>query len=142
MNASRCRPRRSRRNPDARQKPRIGGVFVSRSTSGPRLALRVDQDRPARRARHLHMMVVPAKRVRHVPVIERSGGGYVLATLDILRVGGAGHAPDVGAHDCAARSADTRREILSTTAADLMAEYAADDTSDNCAGDIDATGAA
>jgi hypothetical protein len=84
------------------------------------------------------MVLVSAEGVRNVPVIEGSGRGYVRAALHVLGVYSAGRAAHIGAHDCAAGCADTRRDILSVTAADLVAEYAAYDASNNGARDIDA----
>src|SRR5437763_14365070 len=51
---------------------RVSAVVTEATTFGssnPRLTLRIDQNGPTRRARHLHVMVVPAEVVRHVVVV-------------------------------------------------------------------------
>jgi uncharacterized protein YcfJ len=98
------------------------------------LALPVDQDGSARRARGLHMMLVPAEVVRDIPVIQPYGRGHALAALHILRINGARY---VRSHHCAGGCADARRPILPAATTDLMAEDTADDASHHGARDID-----
>src|SRR5258706_15243505 len=85
------------------------------------LALPVDQDGSARRARGLHMMLVPAEVVRDVPVVHRWGRGYVRAPLHILRINCARCVTThVRPHHRAAGCADARRKILPAATSDLM----------------------
>src|SRR6266498_731778 len=73
------------------------------------LALPVDQDGSARRARGLHMMLVPAEVVRDVPVVHRCGRGHVRAPLHILRINYARRVTThVRSHHRAADCADAR----------------------------------
>jgi len=115
---------------------RVGAALGLSSDAG--LALRVDQDGSARRARGLHVMLVPAEVVRDVPVVHRWSRGHGHAPLHILRINRAGRVTThVRSHHRAADCADARRKISPAATSDLMAKDTADDASHHCARDID-----
>ena len=106
----------------------------------PGLTQFVDSHRRPRRRGHLHAMRLATEIVGDVPVIGIGLVGHGVAALDIpgLQRLLATAATDLGAHCGPGDSSAGCGDVLAPSAADLVAQDAADDGAGNRTGDVDA----
>src|SRR4029079_12822290 len=106
-------------------------VQLSQRVLRARLAAFVDGHRASRRGNHLHVMLLALEHVRHVPIVGPRRARRTFAALHIVGPHLLRTATDLRAQRTARYGTADCGDVTGASAADLMAENAADDRTGN-----------